>query len=94
MLRPEANRLPDVNDQMEMRQQLAKKQNFDAANALRTKQIVDDTTKLLILTKDLKAKLDKLGNDPLTPQMIRETEVISILAHDVQKKMKLTVGSG
>lgn len=93
ILRPEANRLPDVNDQMEMREQLTKKKNFDAANALRTKQIADDTIKLLILTRDLKAKLDKLGNDPLTPELIRETEVIAILAHDVQKKMKLTVGS-
>jgi len=65
-----------------------------AANALRTKEIADDTIKLLILIRDLKAKLDKLGDAPLTPQLIREAEVIAILAHCVQKKMKLTVGSG
>jgi hypothetical protein len=71
-----------------------KQQNFDAANALRTKQIIDDTTKLLILSRDLKAKTDKIGNEPLPKILVREAEVIELLAHDVQRKMKLTVGGG
>jgi hypothetical protein len=89
---PEANPLPDANDRMVMNEKKVKQQNFDAANALRTKQIVDDTTKLLILSKDLKAKTDKLGNEPLPKILVREAEVIELLAHDVQRKMKLTVG--
>ena len=91
---PAANPLPDANDRMVMSEKKVKQQNFDAANALRTKQIVDDTTKLLILSKDLKAKTDKLGNEPLPKTLVREAEVIELLAHDVQRKMKLTVGGG
>jgi hypothetical protein len=77
---------------MVMKQQLAKKQNFDAANALRTQQIADEATKLLILAKDMKSQMDKLGDQPLPDKVIREAEVIEILAHDVQAKMTLTVG--
>jgi hypothetical protein len=91
---PEANPLPDANERMVMNEKKVKQQNFDAANALRTKQIVDDTTKLLILSRDLKAKTDKLGNEPLPKILVREAEVIELLAHDVQRKMKLTVGGG
>jgi hypothetical protein len=94
ILLPQANRLPDINDQMVMKQQLSKKQNFDAANALRTQQIADETTKLLILAKDMKSQIDKLGDQPLPDKVIREAEVIEILAHDVQAKMTLTVGGG
>jgi hypothetical protein len=91
---PNANRLPDVNDQMVMRERLSKKENFDAANTLRAKEIADDTMKLLILTKDLKAQMNQLGSAPLSSRLIREAEVIEILARDIQTKMKLTVGSG
>lgn len=89
---PEANPLPDVNDRMVMGERKAKQQNFDAANEAREKQIMDDTAKLLILTRDLKAQTDKLGNGPLPARLVREAEVIEILARDVQTKMKLTVG--
>src|SRR5580658_8970868 len=41
---PEANRLPDANQQMEMRDQQTKQQNYAAANAERKKQIADDST--------------------------------------------------
>jgi len=93
ILLPEANHLPDVNDQMKMREDETKKQNFDAVNALRTQQIADDTAKLLILTKDLKVQMEKVGDEPLPPRLVREAEVIEILAHDVQTKMTLTVGA-
>jgi hypothetical protein len=94
LLMPEANPMPDANDLMMMRQKNEKKQNFDAANTMRREQINDDSIKLLILTRDLKVQMDKLGNKPLTPRLLREIHVIEILAHDVQTKMKLTVGAG
>ncbi len=69
-------------------------QNFDAANALREKQIDDESTKLLILADDLKRQMDKLGNRPVSGRLLREAEVIELLAHDVQTKMTMTVGGG
>jgi hypothetical protein len=91
ILLPQANRLPDVNDQMVMRQSLQSRENFDAANELRHKQISDDSTKLLILARDLKAKMDALEGKPVPEQLQREAEVIELLAHDVQTRMVLTV---
>ena len=88
---PEANRLPDVNDQIKMNEARQKKDNFEAANALRQQQIDDETIKLLILAKDLKAQMDLLGDKPPTERLVREAEVIELLAHDVQAKMTLTV---
>lgn len=93
LLSPDANRPPDANAQMEMRQKTAKKQDFDTVNAMRIKQINDDATKLLILTRDLNEKMSKLGKEPMPPNLVREAEVIEILAHDVQTKMTLTVGA-
>jgi hypothetical protein len=89
---PEANRIPDKNDQMKMSEQRAKQKNFDAANAKRAQDINDDATKLLILARDLNAEIDKLGDKPLPNKLLREAEVIELLAHDVQNKMTLTVG--
>lgn len=40
ILMPEANRVPDANDQMEMREQRIQRQNFEAANAERRKQLM------------------------------------------------------
>lgn len=93
LLSPEANRPPDANAQMTMRQKDEKNQNFDQLNAERIKQIDDDATKLLILTKDLNQKMSKLGKEPMPPNLVREAEVIEILAHDVEAKMTLTVGA-
>ena len=89
---PQANRIPDANDQMQMSEQRAKQKNFDAANAQRAQAINDDATKLLILARDLNAEIDKLGDKPLPDKLLREAEVIELLAHDVQNKMTLTVG--
>jgi hypothetical protein len=93
LLLPEANNLPDVNDQMLMKQKNVKKEDFEALNALRKQEIGDDATKLLILTKDLNEKMSKLGKAPMPPELVREAEVIEILARDVQKKMTLIVGA-
>jgi hypothetical protein len=92
ILLPEANHLPDVNDQLKLHQQNTKKQNFDAANAERKREMDDESTKLLILAKDLKTQVDSAGRDPLSQKALREAEVIEMLARDVKEKMKLTVG--
>lgn len=93
-LPPELNRIPDANQANDINSEEARKRNFDAINAIRTKEIAEDTVKLLILTRDFKAQMDKSGNDPLPARLVREAEVIELLAHDVQAKMKLTVGGG
>lgn len=91
LLLPEANHLPDVNDRMKLNEANQKKQNFDAANALRQKQIDDEATKLLILANDLRRQMEKLGDKPLPSKLVREAEVIELLAHDVQTKMTMTI---
>jgi hypothetical protein len=90
---PEANRLPDANDQMKMREQKAKQQNFEAANAERRKQIAEDSAQLLKLATDLKAEVDKTTKDMLSLTVIRKADEIERLAHNMKEKMKLTVGS-
>ena len=92
ILLPEANHLPDVNDQLKLHQQRSKKQDFDAANAERKRQLDDESAKLLILARDLKMQMDNIGSDPLPARVLREAEVIEILARDVKEKMKMTVG--
>jgi hypothetical protein len=76
---------------MQMDQAHQRKNNFDAANALRQHQIDDETTKLLILANDLKLQMDKLGDHPVSDRLMREADVIESLARDVQRKMTLTI---
>jgi hypothetical protein len=92
ILLPEANRIPDKNEQMEMHEKNAKQQDFAAANAERRKQIADDTEKLLKLANDLKAEVDKSNKDTLSLGVIRKADEIERLAHMVKEKMKLSVG--
>lgn len=94
ILLPEANHLPDVNDQMVLKEQNKKKKDFSAANAERKRQMDDESAKLLILAKDLKTQTDNLDGNPLPPRAVREAEVIEFLAHDLKEKMKMTVGGG
>jgi len=93
-LRPEANRLPDKNDQMKLNTDQAKKEHFEVANAERKKQIADDTAKLLALATELKSEVDKTSKDTLSINVIRKAESIEKLAKGVKEKMKLTVGAG
>ena len=93
-LRPEANRMPDKNDQMKLSTDQAKKAHFEAANAERKKQIADDTAKLLELATELKTEVDKTSKDTLSINVIRKAESIERLAKGVKEKMKLTVGAG
>jgi hypothetical protein len=90
---PSLTALPDANAQMQMRDQQAKQQSYEAANVERKKQIVDDSTKLLKLATDLKAEVDKTNKDTLSLNVIRKAEEIEKLAHNVKEKMKLSVGT-
>jgi hypothetical protein len=89
---PAANRVPDANEQMKMREQQEKKQDFTAANAERKKQISDDSAKLLKLATELKAEVEKTSKDTLSLNVIRKADEIERLAHNVKEKMKLSVG--
>ena len=92
LLSPEANRLPDKNDQMKLNEQQAKQQSFEAANAQRKRQISDDSAKLLTLAMALKAEVDKTNKDMLSLNVIRKADEIEKLARNVKDKMKLSVG--
>ena len=87
------NQPPDANVLMKARERQLKLRNFDKANAVRIKQIADEAGKLLILARDLNRQMENVGEQSLPPALIREIEVIQILAHDVQSKMTLTVGA-
>ena len=65
LLRPEANRLPDANDIMTMREQKSTKLKFEAANAERKRQLDDDSQALLNLAADLNQNLGKNGPEKL-----------------------------
>lgn len=91
---PEANRLPDKNDQMQMQEQNQKnKASYEAANVERRRQISDDAAKLLELATELKKEIDKTDKDTLSINVIRKAEMIEKLAKGVKEKMKLTPGA-
>lgn len=48
---------------------------------------------LLKLASELKAEIDKTPRDTLSLSVVRKAEEIEHLAHNVQVKMKLTVGT-
>ncbi|MDE3187697.1 MAG: hypothetical protein KGM96_09270 [Acidobacteriota bacterium] len=94
IIQPAANHPPDANDQMLMQEHQLKKQQFEVVNAERKRELDTESANLLILAKDLNAQVLKLGSKPLPARLVREAEVIELLAHDVQTKMKLTTGGG
>ena len=89
---PEANRPPDANDQMKMRETQNKNKNFDAANAERLKQMMQATEMLETMAIALKAEVDNSGSGTLSPEMLRKAETIEKLARIVKDRMKMTVG--
>jgi len=93
LLVPEANRVPDANDQMELRNQKAKQASYEAANAERKRQLAEDSAALLKLAAQLKDELDKTSKDTLSLSVVRKADEIERLAHAVQVKMKLTVNA-
>lgn len=90
---PSVTALPDANAQMQMRQQQAKNQSYEAANIERKKQIAEDSALLLKLATDLKTEVDKTDKDTLSVGVIRKADAIERLAHNVKEKMKLTIGA-
>jgi len=93
LLMPDANRPPDANAQMAMRDQQGKKANYEAANLERKRQIADDSARLLKLATDLKTEVDKTSKDTLSLGVIRKAEEIEKLARSVKEKMKLTISA-
>ena len=91
-LPPELNRVPDSNQANDINSQQAKNKSFEAANAARKKQIIEDTAMLLKLATDLKTEVDKTNQNTLSVGIIRKADEIEKLAHGVKEKMKLTMG--
>jgi hypothetical protein len=80
-----------AKDKEDQASRSSEKNNFSAANAQRKLYIDDETNKMLILARDLKAKIDGLGTGRPSATMLREAAVIEFLAKDIKEKMKLTV---
>lgn len=93
LLDPEINRPPDANQIMLMREQQARKNHFDAANMERKRQLDEDSALLLKLAGELKIEIGKTPTEDLSPDLMRKLEDIERLAHNVQQKMKLTMGA-
>jgi hypothetical protein len=85
------NRQPDFSDQERMRQEQTKQQGFAAINALRKKQVTDDSTKLLKLASDLKAEVDETGKDTVSQSTLHKAEAIEKLARNIKEKMTVSV---
>jgi hypothetical protein len=80
-----------AKDKEDREQRRVEKRDFSIANATRKKYIDDEANKVVILARDLKAKVDALGGAKPTPTMLREAAVIEFLAKDIKEKMNLTV---
>ena len=59
-----------------------------AHNEDRRKRMLADTDKLLALSTELKAYIEKAGVEELSMDVIRKAAGIEKLAHDVQQRMK------
>lgn len=59
-----------------------------AENADRRKRMLLDTEKLLALSTELKAEIEKSSKDELSMAVIHKAAEIEKLAHDVQQRMK------
>src|SRR6516164_5733810 len=78
LISPDANRMPDANDQMGMRAKNAQRRSFDAANAERLKQLMQASEALETLAMALKAEVDK--SEDLSQNTIHKAETIEKLA--------------
>ncbi len=85
------SRPASIKDKEDREQRKTEKRDFSVANAARKKYIDDETNKVLILARDLKAKVDALGGERPSPTMQKEAAVIEMLAKDIKEKMKLSV---
>ena len=65
-----------------------RQQAIVSANDARHKRMETDAAKLLELSTELKADVDKAGKDELSLEVIRKADEIEKLAHDVKERMK------
>lgn len=86
-----ANRLPDANEQMTMREKKSGRQRFDAANAERLRQMTEATEMLETMAIALKAEVDKSDSGQLSENAVHKAETIEKLAQIIKERMKLTV---
>jgi hypothetical protein len=86
------NRLPDENDQAVMRQQNPNQPNYESLNALRKKEVADETAKLVKLANELKADVDRTDRDTLSVSAVKKAEQIEKLAKSLKNKMTVAVG--
>ena len=89
LLMPEANRPPDANQQMMMREKNQVTRNFNAANAERRKELMEASEMLETMAMALKAEMDQ--SDDLSKNTIHKADTIEKLARIVEDKMKLSV---
>ena len=59
-----------------------------SANEARHTRMEADAAKLLELSTELKADVDKAGKDELSLEVIRKAAEIEKLAHDVRERMR------
>jgi hypothetical protein len=90
---PSANRPLDANQLMRLKDQQAKRKGYDSANMERKRQLTEDSTRLLKLVGELRDEMANVSSDAEGVTLIRKIEEIERIAHNVQQKMKLTVGA-
>jgi len=88
---PEANPLPDKNQQMEMRERNVQRRNFNAANAERLRQMTKASEMLETLAMALKAEVDNTPPGPASANAMRKADNIEKLARIVKDQMTLTM---
>jgi hypothetical protein len=59
-----------------------------AANEQRHKKMLDDANKMVQLSNELKAEVEKTQKDELSVQVLKKAAEVEKLAHDVQQRMK------
>ena len=90
---PGANPVPDANDRIQMQEQNLKRASYEAANVERKRQLLSDSALIVKLAAELKAEIDQTPQNTLSLSIVRKADEIEHLAHNVQVKMKLTVGA-
>jgi hypothetical protein len=78
---PRASALDPSARRMEAAQERAVRED-------RHKRMVEDTARLVELSNELKADVDKAGKDQLSLAVVNKAGEIEKLAHDVKERMK------
>ncbi len=85
------NQAPDAVAQMRMANRAATSKRFAAINAERKKRITEAASKLIELTGELNAALEKSVDAPMDLNLMRKVDEIEMAAHAVKEEMKLSV---